>query len=71
MPVTNSTRPPASETDVGPGSEPPATGPVEADGRPVIDAGPWFTHGREVWIELAGTRYRLRLTRRGRLILQK
>jgi hemin uptake protein HemP len=26
---------------------------------------------REIWIELGGTRYRLRITRRNKLILQK
>jgi hemin uptake protein HemP len=30
-----------------------------------------FGDRREVWIELDGVRYRLRITRRGKLILQK
>jgi hemin uptake protein HemP len=30
-----------------------------------------FGGRREVWIELDGVRYRLRITRRGKLILQK
>jgi hemin uptake protein HemP len=30
-----------------------------------------FGTSREIWIELDGVRYRLRITRRGKLILQK
>ena len=30
-----------------------------------------FGESREIWIELDGVRYRLRITRRGKLILQK
>jgi len=30
-----------------------------------------FGERREVWIDLDGIRYRLRITRRGKLILQK
>ena len=37
----------------------------------VIRAEELFAGRREVWIELAGVRYRLRITRRGKLILQK
>ena len=37
----------------------------------VIDADEIFQGDREVWIELAGVRYRLRITRRNKLILQK
>ena len=37
----------------------------------VIDAAQLFRGAREVWIELAGVRYRLRITRRNKLILQK
>lgn len=37
----------------------------------VLDAGALFAGHREVWIELDGVRYRLRITRRGKLILQK
>jgi hemin uptake protein HemP len=48
----------------------------EADDRPrerprVIDAEELFQGGREVWLELTGVRYRLRITRRNKLILQK
>ena len=38
---------------------------------PVVDAETLFQGQREVWITHQGVRYRLRLTRRGRLILQK
>ena len=37
----------------------------------IIDATHLFRGAREVWIELDGVRYRLRITRRDRLILQK
>jgi hemin uptake protein HemP len=37
----------------------------------VIDAAQLFQGTREVWIELDGVRYRLRITRRNKLILQK
>jgi hemin uptake protein HemP len=40
--------------------------PVVLDARNLFPAG-----AREVWIEHAGTRYRLRITRRNKLILQK
>ncbi len=30
-----------------------------------------FGERREIWIDLEGVRYRLRITRRGKLILQK
>lgn len=36
-----------------------------------IQAEELFAGRREVWIELDGVRYRLRITRRGKLILQK
>jgi hemin uptake protein HemP len=44
-----------------------------ADAEPprVLDAEELFAGKREVWIELDGVRYRLRITRRGKLILQK
>jgi len=44
-----------------------------ADGEPsrVFRAAELFGDRREVWIELDGVRYRLRITRRGKLILQK
>ena len=38
---------------------------------PAIDARELFRGAREVWIEHAGVRYRLRITRRNKLILQK
>jgi hemin uptake protein HemP len=37
----------------------------------VLNAEELFAGKREVWIELDGVRYRLRITRRGKLILQK
>ena len=37
----------------------------------VLNADELFAGKREVWIELDGVRYRLRITRRGKLILQK
>ena len=37
----------------------------------VIDADELFKGTREVWLELEGVRYRLRITRRNKLILQK
>ena len=37
----------------------------------VVKAEDLFGDLREVWIELDGVRYRLRITRRGKLILQK
>ncbi|AWM36911.1 Hemin uptake protein hemP [Gemmata obscuriglobus] len=47
--------------------EPAATGGSER----TIQADELFAGKREVWIELEGVRYRLRITRRGKLILQK
>jgi hemin uptake protein HemP len=46
--------------------EPPAGEPER-----VLRAEELFGDRREVWIELDGVRYRLRITRRGKLILQK
>jgi len=37
----------------------------------VVDSKALFQGQREVWIEHDGERYRLRITRRGKLILQK
>jgi hemin uptake protein HemP len=37
----------------------------------VVKAEELFGTQRELWIELDGVRYRLRITRRGKLILQK
>ncbi len=47
--------------------------PRNADEPPVrvVRAEDLFGDDREVWIELDGVRYRLRITRRGKLILQK
>jgi hemin uptake protein HemP len=38
---------------------------------PAIPAEHLFGEKKEVWIEYRGERYRLRITRRGKLILQK
>jgi hemin uptake protein HemP len=38
---------------------------------PVIDVADLFGERREIWLELDGVRYRLRITRRNKLILQK
>jgi hemin uptake protein HemP len=46
----------------------PAKAPPAAE---VIDAARLFGSAKEVQIELQGVRYRLRITRRGKLILQK
>jgi hemin uptake protein HemP len=47
--------------------------PEEASDEPckVVRAEELFGENREIWIELDGVRYRLRITRRGKLILQK
>jgi hemin uptake protein HemP len=37
----------------------------------VIDVATWFGDRREICLELDGVRYRLRITRRNKLILQK
>lgn len=51
------------DDDEATGSEPSAV--------PVIAVTGWFGEHREVCLEFAGTRYRLRITRRNKLILQK
>ena len=48
----------------------PTSDPPDQDA-PLIDATDLFRGHREVWITLHGERYRLRITRRNRLILQK
>jgi hemin uptake protein HemP len=45
--------------------------PAKPTDAPVIDVADWFGDRREVWLELDGVRYRLRITRRNKLILQK
>jgi hemin uptake protein HemP len=49
----------------------PEAPPAPAKPEAVIPAERLFGDRREVWIEHNGERYRLRITRRGRLILQK
>ena len=39
--------------------------------QPVVDVTRWFGDRREIVLELEGVRYRLRITRRNKLILQK
>lgn len=38
---------------------------------PIIEVADWFQDGREVILDLNGDRYRLRLTKRQKLLLQK
>jgi hemin uptake protein HemP len=45
--------------------------PAADESQKVLLAEELFGERREVWIELDGVRYRLRITRRGKLILQK
>lgn len=51
----------------------PAPVPIQRDGKggAVVDSQLLFLGQREIWIEHEGERYRLRITRRGKLILQK
>ena len=44
---------------------------VENDPPRIVNAEDLFGDRREIWIELDGVRYRLRITRRNKLILQK
>lgn len=53
-------KPPALSTQTAP-AEPPV----------VVDARELLRGGKEIWIDHAGVRYRLRVTRRNKLILQK
>ena len=48
-----------------------STGSPQHDSAAVIDAARLFGAAKEIQIELDGVRYRLRITRRGKLILQK
>jgi hemin uptake protein HemP len=52
---------PSERVDKTPDEEPPK----------IVRAEDLFEGKREVWIDLDGVRYRLRITRRGKLILQK
>lgn len=45
--------------------------PAESPPAVVLDSQQVFQGHREVWIEHDGVRYRLRITRRNKLILQK
>jgi hemin uptake protein HemP len=52
------------ETPRQPGNQPPPDPPV-------VRSSELFHGMREIWIEHEGVRYRLRITRRNKLILQK
>jgi hemin uptake protein HemP len=52
--------------DQSPENERPSLSPP-----PVVSAEDLFRGQREIWIEHEGVRYRLRITRRNKLILQK
>jgi hemin uptake protein HemP len=58
-----------AEEPIAPEPEPQAD--ERTDEPRVIDADDLFQGAREVWLELDGIRYRLRITRRNKLILQK
>ena len=51
--------------------EPEAVSERDLEPERVVRAEDLFGDRREIWIELDGARYRLRITRRGKLILQK
>ena len=44
---------------------------AKLDELPVVDVANWFGDRREICLELDGVRYRLRITRKNKLILQK
>lgn len=44
---------------------------TKEDDQPVINVAEWFGERREICLELDGVRYRLRITRKNKLILQK
>jgi hemin uptake protein HemP len=44
---------------------------VKPDELPVVHVANWFGGRREICLELDGVRYRLRITRKNKLILQK
>ena len=58
---------PREEFEMGWGNE---SGP-SSEPENAVQADALFKGRREIWIELDGVRYRLRITRRNRLILQK
>lgn len=51
--------------------DPDSSNPTPAAAPSTVDARQLFAGQREIWIEHAGVRYRLRITRRNKLILQK
>jgi hemin uptake protein HemP len=52
-------------------AKPPPEEPCAAEEPLILHAHQLFLGKREIWIEHAGERYRLRITRRNKLILQK
>ena len=58
-------------TDLNPDPEPREPCSDEDEPRVVLDARELFSGSREIVIEHEGVRYRLRITRRNKLILQK
>jgi len=66
MPESKNPTPPEQSSQ-----EADASGAVAGASPLVIDARELFRGRREIWIEHDGVRYRLRLTRRNKLILQK
>ena len=58
----------SDESDPRPQETPADPPPPDAE---VVRAEQLFQGRREIWIELNGERYRLRITRRNKLILQK
>jgi hemin uptake protein HemP len=58
-----------TDTPKDPPPSPPP--PAEAESATVLDARALFAGRREIVIEHDGVRYRLRITRRNKLILQK
>jgi hemin uptake protein HemP len=52
-------------------TEPPAPEPTRPQPSPVLDGRQLFGGAREICIDFDGVRYRLRVTRRNKLILQK
>lgn len=62
--MSQQTEPPDREADDAPHLDRPTPDRI-------LRAEELFGPSREVWIDLDGVRYRLRITRRGKLILQK
>jgi hemin uptake protein HemP len=61
----------AAEMSEEPPRDEPDDEPVPTTDGPVLLTEELFGDNRQVWIDHNGERYRLRITRRGKLILQK